>query len=170
MSFAAKVQCRAIPSENRCRKCKGQARKEREGKWEKPNASGGEASPPLQAAISTPRPRWADICEEEEDEKERNARAAAAADASGESENTVDHIEAEAANEVRASEGRRGRDKFGSSLDRASQRISTRVPSRNLFDLERHLTCEVPSSGRQSIILNGLSKGELWGSRGLRGL
>ena len=171
VSFAAKVQCTAITSENRSRKCKGQARKELEGKLEKPNASAGGASPPLQAAISTPRPRWADICEEEE-EKERNARAAAAVDASGESENTVDHIEAEAANEVRASEGRRGRDKFGSSLYRASQSISTRAPSQILFDLERHLTCEVPSSGRQSIILSRLSKVELWdlgvseGSRG----
>ena len=123
----------------------------------------------MQAAISTPRPRWPDICEEEE-EKERNARTAAAVDASGESENTVDHIEAEAANEVRASNGRKGRDKLASNLYRASNRISARASNQILFDLERRLTCEVPSSGRQSIILSRLSKGELWDLGGLRGL
>ena len=86
--------------------------------------------------------------------------------------NPVDNIEAEAAGEVKASNGRKGRDKFGSNLYRASQRISVRVPNQILFDLERHLTCEVPSSGRQSIILSRLSKGELWDlgvSEGTRG-
>ena len=102
VSFATKVQYKAIPSENRGRSCKGQARKKIEGKWKKPNASAGGATKKLQAATSTSRPRWADICEEEE-EKEKNARIAAAMDASGETENTVDNIEAEAAGEVKAS-------------------------------------------------------------------
>ena len=92
--------------------------------------------------------------------------------ASGESENAVDNIEAEAAGEVKASNGRKGRDKFGSNLYRACQHVSVRAPIQILFDLERHLTCDVPSSGRQSISLSRLSKGELWDlevSKGYRG-
>ena len=111
-----RVQSRAIPLENRGRKCKGQARKDIGGRWEKHNANAGGASPTSQTAILTPRPRWADICEEEE-QKERNARAAAAADASGESENTVDHVEAEAA-DAKASEARELRGKVDRNLFR----------------------------------------------------
>ena len=163
MSFAAKVQYKAIPSENRGRSCKGQARKKIEGKWKKPNTSAGGATQKLQATTSTSRPRWADICEEEE-EKEKNA--------SGESDYTVDNIEAEAAGEVKASNGRKGRDKFGSNLYRDCQHISAGAPSQVLLDLGRHFACEVPSSGRQSISLSRLSKGELWDlevSKGYRG-
>ena len=91
-------------------------KKKLEGRWEKLSVNAGGASPTSQTAIPTPRPRWADICEEEE-QKERNARAAAAADASGESENTVDHVEAEAAN-AKASEARELRGKVCRNLFR----------------------------------------------------
>ena len=104
VSFAAKIQCRAIPSENKGRKCRGQARKKLEGRWEKPSVSAGGAIPTSQAATPTPRPRWADICEEE-DEKERSARAAAAAGASGKSESAVDYVGAKAA-DTKAGEAR----------------------------------------------------------------
>ena len=93
-------------------------------------------------------------------------------DASGESENAVDNIETEAAGKVKASNGRKGRDKFGSNLYRDCQHISAGAPSQVLLDLGRHFACEVPSSGRQSISLSRLSKGELWDlevSKGYRG-
>ena len=41
MRFAKKVQLRPIPAENRGRKCKGQDRKEVEGKWERPHPNAG---------------------------------------------------------------------------------------------------------------------------------
>ena len=44
-------------------------------------------------------------------------------DANGESENKVSYGGAEEANKLKASEGCKGRDKFGSNLYRASQRI-----------------------------------------------
>lgn len=59
--------------------------------------SAGGASPLVQVAILTPRPRWADLCEEKEDEN-KNAESS-----SGKSENTVDYIEAERASELRVS-------------------------------------------------------------------
>ena len=66
--------------------------------------SAGGAIPTSQAATPTPRPRWADICEEE-DKKERSARAAVAADAGGKGESAVDYVEAKAA-DTKAGEAR----------------------------------------------------------------
>ena len=74
VSFAAKVQYKAVPSENKGRKCKGRDRKRLEGRWEKPSTNAGGASPKSQTAVPTPRPRWADICEEEE-QREKNEKA-----------------------------------------------------------------------------------------------
>ena len=67
VSFAAKIQCRAIPLENKWRKCKGQARKKIETKWRRTDSSAGGATQKLQAETSTSKPRWADICEEEDE-------------------------------------------------------------------------------------------------------
>ena len=44
-------------------------------------------------------------------------------DASGENENTLGYVEAKGASKLKASEGCKGRHKFGSDLHRASQRI-----------------------------------------------
>ena len=74
VSFAAKVQYKAVPSENKGRKCKGRDRKRLEGRWQKPSTNAGGASPKSQTAVPTPRPRWADICEEEE-QREKNEKA-----------------------------------------------------------------------------------------------
>ena len=132
--FAKQVQIRPIPAENRGRERRWHDRKKIEGKWERPRTSAGGASPSVQVAILTPRPRWADLCEEEEEEN-KNAKVTAkdvghsqrgsrdAESSSGKSENTVDCVEAEAANELRASEGCRERDKYGSISYRASQRF-----------------------------------------------
>ena len=48
VSFAAKIQCRAIPSENKGSKCRGQARKKLEGKFEKRSIDPGGSNPCLQ--------------------------------------------------------------------------------------------------------------------------
>ena len=83
----------------------------------------GGASPSIQAVIQTPRPRWADLCEEEE-EKYKNANVVSDAvsygwrqlenadDASGAGENKVSYLGAQAANKLKASEGCNRRDKF----------------------------------------------------------
>ena len=113
----------------------------------------GGATQKLQAETSTSKPRWADICEEEE-EKEAIERATSAIYASGKSESTVDNIEAEEACEVKASDARRNWD---GRLSASFSRLRSRGP-------HRYLTGKVPSSGRQSISLNRLSKGELWDS------
>ena len=159
--FAAKVQYRAIPSENKGRKCRGQARKNVETKWRSTDSIAGGATRKLQAETSTSRPRWADICEEEE-EKEAMERATSAIFASGRSDSTADSIEAEEACEEKASDARRNWDR---RLSTSFSRLRSRSP-------HRYLTGKVPSSGRQSISLSRLSKGELWDSgvsKGYRG-
>ena len=92
------------------------------------------SEPSVQVAILTPRPRWADLCEEEVEEN-KNAKVAAkdvghslrgstnAESSSGKSENTVDCVEAEAANELRASAGCRMREKYCSISYRAGHRV-----------------------------------------------
>ena len=75
-------------------------------------------------------------------------------DASGKSDSTVDNIEAEEACEEKASNARRNWD---GRLSASFSRLRSRGP-------HRYLTGKVPSSGRQSISLNRLSKGELWDS------
>ena len=92
-----------------------------EGRWKKPGTSAGGASPISPEDFLSSRPRWADICEEEE-QAEKNARAATASNASGETENTVDHVEAEAAN-AKASEERVLRNRVGSDLYRHGQQV-----------------------------------------------
>ena len=163
VKFATKAQVRAIPSENKGRKCKGQARKKMETRLKKPSSSAGGAIHKLQAESPMLRPRWADVCEEEE-EKERIARTAAAINGSGESEIVVDNVEAEVVGKTKASDGSEGRDRAGNNLYRVRQHDFVRAPSQVLLDSERYLTGKVPSLGRQSISLNRLSKGELWDS------
>ena len=53
VSFAAKIQCRAIPSENKGRKCRGQARKKLEGRWEKRSLDSGGSNPCSGSGIHT---------------------------------------------------------------------------------------------------------------------
>ena len=88
-----------------------------------PTQAQGERAPSVPVAIPTPRRRWADLCEEEEEEENKNAKITArnvghsqggsndAENARGKSENTIDYVEAEAANDLRASEGCREREK-----------------------------------------------------------
>ena len=142
VGFAIKIQVRPIPAENKGRKCRGSDRKKVEGKWMRPRASAGGVSPTEQVASPTPRPRWADLCEEEENERKRMK------DSSGKSDNTVDSIEAETASELRVKFGALARSvtPCGCDVYRASQKISVSALSQILFDPERRLTCEVPPS------------------------
>ena len=142
VGFAIKIQVRPIPAENRGRKCRGSDRKKVEGKWMRPRASAGGVSPTEQVASPTPRPRWADLCEEEENERKGMENS------SGKSDNTVDSIEAETASELRVKFGALARSvtPCGCDVYRASQKISVSALSQILFDSERRLTCEVPPS------------------------
>ena len=167
--FNAKVQVRPIPAANNGRRCKGTFQKKTEGKWGGHRADAGGASPSPPMAVPNPRPRWADLCEEEEQENRR------AKGSSGDSENTVDYVVAETASKFRINfrNSTRGDPPRGSHMYRDCQHTFANALSQIRFDSVRRLTSKVPSSGQQSVCTSRLSKGELWdlgvseGSRGL---
>ena len=167
--FNAKVQVRPISAENNGRRCKGAFQKKTEGKWGGHRADAGGASPSPPMAVPNPRPRWADLCEEEE-QADRRAKGS-----SGDSENTVDYVVAETASKFRTKfrSSTRGDPPRGSHMYRDCQHNFANALSQIRFDSMRRLTSKVPSSGQQSVCTSRLSKGELWdlgvseGSRGL---